>query len=130
MTYVLKAVRFRHNVAYNDKGQPTEVKIYRQGDVVDDLPHEHLERLFEAGAVEHVDEEEVDDVTEVVVEDEAGGDAAAAEPESTPDAPGPVERPRNTAAKKAWVDYAVTVKGWARDKAEALDRAELIEALG
>lgn len=126
MTHVLKAVRFRHNVAYNEKGQPTEVHIYRAGDVVDDLPVEHLERLIAAGAVTIDDGEDVADDPDVPTEavaDDSPGDAETAASTVT-------ERPRNTAAKKVWVDYAVTAKGWARDDAEALDRADLIEALG
>lgn len=127
MTHVLKAVRFRHNVAYNEKGQPTEVHIYRQGDVVDDLPAEHLERLIAAGAVAIDDGDDVEDDPDVhdpeTLADESPAAAETAAPPVT-------ERPRNTAGKKAWVDYAVTAKGWKRADAEALDRADLIEALG
>lgn len=124
MTYVLTAVKFRHNVAYNDKGQPTEVKIYRQGDVVDDLPAEHLERLLQAGAIAHPADEVVEPV-DVEVPD--SGDTMPADEMVEPVES---ERPKNTATKKAWVDYAVAVKGWGREDAEALDKTELIEALG
>lgn len=131
MTYVLTAVRFRHNVAYNEKGQPTEVHIYRQGDVVDDLPPDHLERLLTAGAItislpdEDADDDPVDDSAA------PGGDADAdpVPADVATDSARSAERPRNTATKKAWVDYAVT-KGLTREDADALDRAELIEKLG
>ena len=131
MTYVLTAVRFRHNVAYNEKGQPTEVHIYRQGDVVDDLPPEHLERLLAAGAIA-ISLPNEDDTDDVADDTETSGDDADTDPvppDAATDTAQSVERPRNTATKKAWVDYAVT-KGWTREDADALDRAELIEKLG
>ncbi|QGJ87253.1 hypothetical protein SEA_WOCKET_7 [Gordonia phage Wocket] len=37
-------------------------------------------------------------------------------------------RPKITATKKVWVEYAVA-RGWKAEKAEALDKQELIEAL-
>lgn len=44
-----------------------------------------------------------------------------------PVTPGPVERPKDSANKPEWVDYAVA-QGMARDDAEAMTKAELIQA--
>lgn len=131
VTYVLTAVRFRHNVAYNEKGQPTEVHIYRQGDVVDDLPPDHLERLLTAGdiAISQPDEDDADDAVDDSDAPNVDTDADLVPADAATDSAQSAERPRNTATKKAWVDYAVT-KGWTREDADALDRAELIEKLG
>ncbi|HEY9314333.1 hypothetical protein [Williamsia sp.] len=57
-------------------------------------------------------------------------DSDAVEQESDPDvepAPG-IERPKQTAGKPVWVDYAVD-RGMTRDDAEALDKRDLIAAL-
>lgn len=57
---------------------------------------------------------------EVVEPDQADGD----EPEPS-DVPA---RPRITATKKVWVEYAMT-RGWSREDAEKLDKSDLIDRL-
>ena len=120
-----------------------------------DVPDKHLDRLLRIGALAPVDDEVAEsDDAETVDEDSAydvivptddnsgndvdsESDSDAAEKETDTDvppapddvAPAPdIERPKQTAGKPAWVDYAVE-RGMDRDDAEALDKRELIAAL-
>lgn len=137
----------------NDESETGYVRHLR-GEVFD-VPDKHLDRLLRIGALAPVDDDVTEpDDAETVHEDSADdvivptddnadddadseADSDAAEKETDTDvapaqddvAPTPdIERPKQTAAKDVWVDYAVA-RGMARDDAEALDKRELIAAL-
>ncbi|MDV7244485.1 MULTISPECIES: hypothetical protein [Rhodococcus] len=129
-------------------GPPVGYVRHRRGAVVD-VPDEHVERLLRIGAIAPVEQEAADDEDG----DDAAGDeapesgddgtpvvtgaeadtAAPAEGSASPQPDSPiavaeVERPKQTAAKPIWVEYAVA-RGMNRDDAEALDKRELIAEL-
>ena len=122
--YRLTATRFDHITERHPTGQPKKVVKYRAGDRVTGLSEKEVGRLLAAGAIRPwVDEPEPADgpAPEAVVEpDQGDGD----EPEP---ADGPA-RPRITATKKVWVEYATT-RGWSREDAEKLDKSDLIDRL-
>ncbi|WKN53775.1 hypothetical protein HJ581_0008185 [Rhodococcus opacus] len=130
-------------------GPPVGYVRHRRGAVVD-VPDEHVERLLRVGAIAPVEPEasgdearddaagdetpgSADDSTPVVpapTDDTAPSteDTASADHPDSPAAVAEVERPKQTAAKPVWVEYAVA-RGMNRDDAEALDKRELIAEL-
>ncbi|AVP42233.1 hypothetical protein SEA_FENRY_7 [Gordonia phage Fenry] len=140
--FVLTASRFDFVVERDDKGHPIRVIKYRRGDAVTGLPDHQVSRLLAAGAIapaaeveevvdaaqnlEQATAELADAQTETDVE-EARGDAATTVSELNSQLAEPA-RPKITATKKVWVDYAKT-RGWKAEDAEKLDKQELIEAL-
>lgn len=104
------------------------------GSVID-VPAEHLDRLLRIGAVVPADgeldgdEPQVDVESEVADDDSAGSEAedTATTADSNAEAP-EIERPKQAAPKAVWVDYAVA-RGWDRDRAESLDKRDLIAEL-
>ena len=142
----LTASVFRQVTERHDDGRPAKVIKHREGAKITGLSGKDVERLRAAGAiVPWTEPEEVVEAAEpqeavtgddVVEEPATAGDDADNADAPAPDAdgapttdPGTVERPRNTATKKVWVDYAVS-KGWTREDAEDLDKTDLIEAVG
>lgn len=124
--YVLIASRFDHVVERYPSGQPKTVVKYRRGDRVVDLSEADENRLRRAGAIAPwVDEPPAEAVEDLAVDAEPN---VVAEPVGDVVEAEAVPRPKATATKKLWVEYAVA-RGWDRDAAEDLDRQELIEAL-
>lgn len=109
-------------------GTPTvEIQRYRRGDPIDVTGSEE-ERLLRAGAIAPwVDEPPAEAVEDLAVDAEPQDDSVS-EPVGDVAEAEAVPRPKATATKKLWVEYAVA-RGWDRDAAEDLDRQELIEAL-
>ncbi|MFI8664235.1 hypothetical protein ACIGKR_29860 [Rhodococcus qingshengii] len=122
----------------------------RRGDVFE-VPDVHLERLLRIGAIAAVDhtptspdgdsgadESELpngelpgDESNGDEPSEGSSGDSSDIEPTPSDDDSEPeagVERPKQTAAKAVWVEYAIA-RGMARDDAEALDKRDLIAAL-
>ncbi|AMS03498.1 hypothetical protein SEA_GUACAMOLE_7 [Gordonia phage Guacamole] len=138
--FVLTASRFDFVVDRDDKGHPIRVIKYRRGDAVTGLPDHQVSRLLAAGAIAPAAEvEEVVDAAQNLDQataeladaqtdvEEARGDAATSVSELNTQLAEPV-RPKITATKKVWVEYAVA-RGWKAEDAEKLDKQELIEAL-
>lgn len=103
---------------------PDEYMRHVQGDVFE-VPDDQAERLLRIGAIAPVDDRPipVDDARSgPPVPPASGGDAHREEPMPPP------ERPKQTASKPTWVEYAVAC-GMDRADAEALDKRELIAAL-
>ena len=124
--YVLIASRFDHVVDRYPSGQPKTVVKYRRGDRVVDLSEADENRLVRAGAIAPwVDEPPADAAEDLTVDAEP---PVVAEPVGDVVEAEAAPRPKATATKKLWVEYAVA-RGWDRDAAEDLDRQELIEAL-
>ena len=126
--YVLIASRFDHVVERYPSGQPKTVVKYRRGDRVVDLSEADENRLRRAGAIAPWVDEPPADAVEVLAVDAEPQDDSVAEPVGEVAEAEAVPRPKATATKKLWVEYAVA-RGWDRDAAVDLDRQELIEAL-
>lgn len=113
--YVLTADRFDQVVERHDNGAPRKIVKRYRGDAVDGLSAKDVERLLRAGAIA-----------------EAGGAASSV---AAPVAASPVSstavtsgRPKLTAPKQAWIDYAVS-KGLDASEAAEMSKQDLIEAL-
>ncbi|MCK8674101.1 hypothetical protein M1M07_23690 [Rhodococcus sp. HM1] len=112
--------------------KPDEYVRHTQGEVFE-VPDGQVERLLRIGAIGPVDEEPAlpegaaDDPQDEESSDGSESDESSGEVDETPDSE-QVNRPKQTAPKPVWVDYAVS-RGMAREEAEALDKRELIAAL-
>ncbi|UVF60281.1 hypothetical protein SEA_MURP_7 [Gordonia phage Murp] len=157
--FVLTASRFDQVVKRDDKGFPLKVVRHRRGDLVSDLPDAEVARLLAAGAIRPApDPDDEDDEVTVVVPADADATVVVAEAQAAAVDAGDADaqaaetelieaqvaaaqtvselntqlaepvRPKITATKKVWVEYAVA-RGWKAEKAEELDKQELIEAL-
>ena len=116
MDYVLTASVFHHRA-------DGRRRRFERGDRLTGLSDRDVRRLLAAGAI-------------APVKDDAPAQAPAALPESQAPAPvkaetGPDQprRPKQTAPKPVWVDYAVA-KGFDRAEAESMTKPDLIQALG
>lgn len=90
--YRLAASKFVQVLERDAQGRPTKILRLSRGDVIDVAGSEE-NRLLAAGALASLNPDDVP-------ADDTDQDAATTASESG--------RPRNTSAKKAWVDYAVT----------------------
>lgn len=108
--YVLTADRFDQVVERHDNGAPRKIVKRYRGDAVDGLSAKDVDRLLRAGAI---------------VEAGSGTAATEVEPSVAPTVSG---RPKLTAPKQAWIDYAVS-KGLDAVEAAEMSKQDLIEAL-
>ncbi|UAJ16184.1 hypothetical protein SEA_MALIBO_7 [Gordonia phage Malibo] len=129
--YQLVAIEFTEVLARNEKGQPTKIHRYRQGDTIE-LTGSEEQRLVKAGAVVPVVEVEPVDAGDPPVDDPDAGDPDGSDggddSDSDPDGDEP-KRPRKAGPVDDWRAYAVS-KGVDADKAEGMTKAELIELVG
>ncbi|QMU19009.1 lipase chaperone [Gordonia rubripertincta] len=132
--FVLTASLFEQVVERDAHGYPLKVIRHRRGDIVSGLDEADVARLLDAGAIAPVPAENpaivvVDADTDVVSDEDAvvtDDEAPAVAP--VPELAGDPARPRITATKKVWVEYAVA-RGWTAADADDLDKQALIEAL-
>ncbi|QFG08068.1 head-tail connector protein [Gordonia phage Toast] len=133
--FVLTASLFEQVVERDAHGYPLKVIRHRRGDIVSGLDEADVARLLDAGAIAPVPAENpaivvVDaDTVDVVSDDDAvatDDEAPAVAP--VPEPTGDLARPKITATKKVWVEYAVA-RGWTAADADDLDKQALIEAL-
>ncbi|QDF17102.1 head-tail connector protein [Gordonia phage William] len=138
--FVLTASLFEQVVERDAHGYPLKVIRHRRGDIVSGLDEADVARLLDAGAIAPVpaenpaivvvDADTVDaDTVDVVSDDDAvvtDDEAPAVAP--VPEPTGDLARPKITATKKVWVEYAVA-RGWTAADADDLDKQALIEAL-
>ncbi|AFR48002.1 hypothetical protein [Gordonia sp. KTR9] len=130
--YQLVAIEFTEVLARNEKGQPTKIHRYRQGDTIE-LTGSEEQRLVKAGAVVPVVEVEPVDAGDPPADDPDGddpdgsGDGDGSDPD--PDGDDELKRPRKAGPVDDWRAYAVS-KGVDADKAEGMTKAELIELVG
>ncbi|UVF60515.1 hypothetical protein SEA_PCORAL7_7 [Gordonia phage PCoral7] len=133
--FVLTASLFEQVVERDAHGYPLKVIRHRRGDIVSGLDEADVARLLDASAIAPVPAENpaivvVDaDTVDVVSDDDAvatDDEAPAVAP--VPEPTGDLARPKITATKKVWVEYAVA-RGWTAADADDLDKQALIEAL-
>ena len=132
--YQLVAIEFTEVLARNEKGQPTKIRRYRQGDTIE-LTGSEEQRLVKAGAVVPVVEVEpvdagdppADDPDDQGADDDPDGDS---DPDSGDPDDGEVKRPRKAGPVDEWRAYAVAKGIVKSDDAAELTKAELIELVG
>lgn len=131
--YQLVAIEFTEVLARNEKGQPTKIRRYRQGDTIELTGSEEL-RLVKAGAVVPVVEVEPVDAGDPPSEDPDAGDPDGSgdgddDPDGDDPEDGELKRPRKAGPVDEWRAYAVS-KGVDADKAADMTKADLIELVG